>query len=515
MIIVDDLNAEQLTAMGQEERKDIFDGFIKAYAKSLDTTSLSLKSGMYNPSLGQDFTQSVSSRSSAPTQSEIEKYLKRPDKYGANLRQISNYFEDTIMQYKRAADHFKKILTFRYDLRLTQDYEEDEFETVKNSRNRCNLFLRDFGVPYHSKMIFDKSITNGGGFFYLKKNEDFYTLIEMPIDYCYITGNWDRGFTYAVDLTWFDKYQGMKDAVPEMYDYYELFLEAKRINSPKKNKLQYYPVPIERGFVFTFGVNDTYMVPPLTGTFRDANAIFTYKNLLMQRTALETWKVVAQKIPLNKDDVPILSGEQAQIFVDFAQSVLPSGTAVFATPMEIHEVDFSNGASSQNNITGMGEELYWRSVGVNGSLMDASDKSSATMRYSLMNDEGFVDSIYQQMSDFINLQLRLISRKFRFTVKFYGNRYLEEEQLKTYKDVITTMNGPVGKAYALMGYEPFEVTSNLKLENDLGIKDMMKPIISGYQQNSDNDDNSKEIEELTDSGLQTRDDDLNQNREGS
>jgi hypothetical protein len=259
------------------------------------------------------------------------------------------------------------------------------------------------------------------------------------------------------------------------------------------------------------------MIPPLTPIFKDATAIMTYKNLLLQRTALDTWKVIAQKIPLDKNNVPIFNGEQAQMFVEFIQSVLPDGTAVFATPMETQEIDFSNGATGQDNITGRGEELFWRSAGVNGSLMDSSDKSSATMKYSLMNDAGFVEQIYQMFEDFINLQLRLLSRKYRFTVKFYGNRYFDLEDAKAYKEVVIGTNGLLGKMYALMGYEPFEVLPTIKLENALQLKDNLTPIISGSQMSGDDIEakagaKTKSDLDIGDSGLQTRDNDSNAKR---
>ena len=515
MILIDDLKADELVKMTDTEKKGIWSGFTTAYARCM-RDSVNGNNGLsgYNPQAGQSALNSVSSTSYMPTSSEVEKYLKNPESYSKQLREISNYFDMTIMQYKRTMSHFRKVLSFRYDLRLLQDYEKEELVSVKNANKRCNDFLRDFNVPYHTKMIMDKVVVNGGGFYYLQKTNDYTTLLEMPVDFCYVTGRWDRGLTYAIDLTFFDRYINMKRILPEMYEYYKVFMDARDCNASNSKMLQYYAVPIEDGFVFTFDANDVYMIPPFSGIFRDATAIFTYKNLLMQRTALETWKVIAQKIPLDKNDVPILSGEQAQIFVDFAQSVLPSGTAVFATPMEIHEVDFSKGASGQNNITGMGEELFWRSVGVNGGLMDATDKSSATMKYSLINDESFADNIYQQMADFINLQLRISSRKYRFGVKFYGNKYLEEETIKLYKDALTTTNGLVGKLYGLMGYEPFEVLPNLKLENDLGYKDNMLPIIAGYQQSEGDESGRKEkdVSNLTDSGLETRDSGSNSDR---
>jgi len=503
--------AKAISAMTPKEQEKIMDEFVKDYAQSLNR-SLGSVNNMYNPNLGNNMVQSMTGGSfSIPSSTDIERWLKQPDAYSSELRKVSQYYEQTIMQYQRSVDHFKKILTFRYDLRLQQSfktYDEETKASIINAQRRCGEFLRDFDMPYHTSYAMDRAIVNGGAFFYFQNNEDFKSLIEMPIDYCYITGRWDRGFTYAVDLSFFDKFAGLQETMPEMYEYYKIFADAREVNLPDMNMYQYYAVPVESSFVLTFGTSDSQMIPPLTGTFRDATAIFTYKNLLMQKTALDTWKVIAQEIPLNKDNVPILNGKQAQIFVDFAQQVLPEGTANFATPMKVKEIDLSGGSATQNNIVGRGEELFWRSAGINGTIMDSADKSSATARFSLMNDEGFVEQIYRQFEAFINLQLRLVSKTIRFGIKLYGNRYLEDEQIKVYKDVLTTSNGLIGKFYGLMGYEPFEVEPNLQLESMLGYKELLVPIIAGYQQTNPEETGAKkkELADLTQSGLNSRDD---------
>lgn len=513
-----ELTTNGLNEMSGEERKQIYDDFIKQYAKSITSTLKRINANnVYNPMLGKEILKSISSSSKMPTSTDIESWLKDPRKYASQLRGVDKYFNESVMQYKRTTNHLEKILTFRYDMRLTTDFEEDEADDVIKATKKVWNYLRDFGVPYHSAMVMNRVVHNGGGFFYYQDANDYKTLIEMPIDYCYITGRWDRGYTFAIDLNWFADKSYLKETVPEIYAYYETFLEMKKLNLNRKSlaDYQYYPVPVEKGFVFTFDNNSVDMIPPLTPVFKDATAIMTYKNLLMQRTALDTWKVIAQQIPLDKNDTPIFSGEQAEMFIDFIQSVLPDGTAVFATPMETKEVDFSSGASSKDNIVGRGEELFWRSAGVNGGLMDASDKSSATMKYSLINDEGFVDTVYQQFADFINLQLRVVSRKYRFLVKFYGNRYTEKDDAKEYKEFVVGANGTLGKLYALWGYEPFEVLPTMKLENALKYKELSLPIISGSQMSGKQDGSGapeKSDSQIGDAGMQTRDNDSNMKR---
>jgi len=514
----DKLTVDKVLAMSTEKREEMYDNFTKKYSANLSSTINRINSknlGSYSPQIGNNKLQQISGMQRPPTQEELDRWLKSPHSNQANLRKASNYLDIAIMQYKRALDHFSKISTFRYDLRLQSDFELKDKSTVLNSRGRILDFLRDFGIKHHSTLVMDKIMKEGVAFYYFETSGDFNSMLELPTDYCYITGTWDRGFTFAIDLTFFDTMVGMEGTMPEIYEYYKTFIKMREISKGDKSveKLRYYAVPIEKGFCFTFGLGDETPLPPLSGIFRDANRILQYKNLLMQKTALETWKIIGQKIPIHKDDqVPILTPEQAQMFVDFVQEVLPDGTAVFATPMDFEVLELNDG-NGKDNITGRGEESYWRSVGINGTMMDAGDKSATTLLYSLVNDQAFVEQMYTQFENFINLQLRLISKKYIFGIKLYGNRYTEDSDIKLYKDLCATVNAPVGKLYGLMGYEPFEVVSTIKLENLLDIKEMSLPIIAGSQQSGDGEVGAtkKDTSELTESGTQTRDNDSNKN----
>lgn len=518
-ITFSELTADTIMEMSAKDRKVMYDNFLQKYSSSLNSAITKINSSNmsgYSPQIGNSQLQQISGTKKAPTQEEIEKWLRNPDSNDKNLRKVSNYLDTAIMQYKRALDHFEKISTFRYDLRLQSDFEIADKKTVLNSRQRVLDFLRDFSMKHHSTLVMDKIMREGVAFYYFDTTGNFNSLVELPTDYCHITGTWDRGFTFALDLTFFDTMVGMKNTMPEIYEYYKTFVKMREISRGDKSvdKLQYYAIPIEKGFCFTFELGDTTPLPPLTGVFRDANRILQYKNLLMQKTSLETWKIIGQKIPIHKtDQVPILTPDQAQLFVDFVQEVLPDGTAVFATPMDFEVLELSDG-NGKDNITGRGEESYWRSVGVNGTMMDAGDKSATTLEYSLVNDQAFVEQMYTQFENFINLQLRLISRKYVFGIKLYGNRYTEERDIKLYKELCATVNAPVGKLYGLMGYEPFEVVPTIKLENLLDIKELSLPIIAGSQQSGEESTagaKKKDASDLTSSGAQTRDNDSNKN----
>ena len=500
-----------------KEQWAVWSEAVNAYSESIlnniNRINVISSNGMYSPVQGQNILQQVNMNPRVPTQTELTTWLTNPPKYQKHLRDVSAFLDGAIMQYKRTLDHFAKILTFRQELTAaTEPTSAEENKTFLKSRIRCLDYLRKFNLNYQRHMIMPKIIRDGGFFAYFVEDDNFVNVIEIPSDYAYITGRWQWGWTYAVDLTWFDRLNGAEETMPELYHYYKIFVEMREagISGSALAYYQYFPVPVEDGTYFTFDLLVAENVPPFIGIFKDALEINNYKALLKQKSALETWKIIAQRIPLDDKGLPQIPVSLAEKFIALTQSVLPKGTSTFSSPMEIKELNFSNG-QNQNNITGIGEQLFWRSVGVNGSLMDLGDKSAASLRLSLINDGAFVEHIYSQFENYINLKFMIISRKFIFKLKLFGNRYTDKEDAKEYANMVSTQNMPAGKLFGYAGYEPYEVIPTLKMEKLLKIKDLMRPLESPFQQSQKEEAGRKpkDESELKKSGEVQRDNDSN------
>ena len=174
----------------------------------------------YNPPTSQDYTQDINISPRLPELSDLKKYLSRPSVYQKQLRDISQYLQNTIMQYQRTTDYLTKILAMNSDLRsLDVPENKEEIETWKNSYRRCKDFLKNFNARYQFSLVTQKIAEEGGFFAYLQEKEHFATLIEIPSDWCYITGRWDLGWTYAIDLTYYDQLIGIVEVTPELSSY--------------------------------------------------------------------------------------------------------------------------------------------------------------------------------------------------------------------------------------------------------------------------------------------------------
>jgi len=471
------------------------DNFTQQYAISLKQTINQLNAlnerGFYNPLQGQDYTQSVNISPLVPTQTQLTEWLKNPSRNQKSLRDVSQFLDGAIMQYKRSIKHFASILTYRYDLRPLSRLpkEADNKKEYLSSMDTCNNLLRKLNVKYQmEKMVWDV-MQSGVAYYYIKDTPNFRTLYPLPKDFCYITGFWDCGYTFALDLTFFDRAVGLGETIPEFYEAYKFFIQMRELGvaGDRLKRFQYYPVPIENSYVFTFDPLHADTSPPLKGVFKDAFEILSYKDLLKQKTVLDTVTLLFQQIPYDQDSKKfIMEYSEAAKIVAATQALLPKGVRTLASPFKGEQFNFSQ-SQSMNNISGLGESLYWQSIGVNATIMGGETKNALVLKYSLESDMSFVDHLYQQISNFINWQLMLASRKYIWSVKFFGSRYSEAEERKEYQTAVVSANMPVTKLLAYWDIEPFEIMPLLDLENELKIKEKLLPIISGSQMSGKDD----------------------------
>ncbi len=469
--------------------REYMENFSQQYAMSLKQTINQLnvlnESGFYNPVQGQDYIQSLNISPLIPTQAQLTEWLKNPSRNQKALRDVSQFLDGAIMQYKRSIKHFSSILTYRYDLRPLSRVpkDADDKKEYLSSMNTCNNLLKKLNIKYQmEKMVWDV-MQSGVSFYYIKDTNNFRTLYPLPKDYCYITGFWDYGYTFALDLSFFDRAVGLGEVIPEFYEAYKFFIQMRELGvaGDRLKRFQYYPVPVENSYVFTFDPLHADTSPPLKGVFKDAFEILSYKDLLKQKTVLDTVTLLFQQIPYDTDSKKfIMEYNEASKIVAATQQLLPKGVRTLASPFKGEQFNFSQ-AQNMNGIIGVGDSLFWSSIGINATLMGGETKSALVLKYSLESDMSFIDHLYQQISNFINWQLMLASRKYNWQVKFFGNRYSEAEERKDYQNAVASANMPITKLLAYWDIEPFEIMPLLELEKELGIKEKLLPIIAGSQ----------------------------------
>jgi hypothetical protein len=466
------------------------------------------KSASYNPPTGEDYTRDINISVKEPTIESLKSWLKNPSMNSKALIGASQYMLNTIMQYKRITDYSAKMMIFNSELIPANTPKKGEIKTWDNGLDRCNDVLRKFKHRYEFGKVMKKVIEEGGMFTYVNRAPEIMSLVELPTEWCYITGRWDWGYTYAVDLNYFDQFRGLVNVTPEIVNYYKEFIAMRGAGATgsKLAQYQYYPVPVQDGYVFVFNPLRAELIPPYSATMIDGITILDFKNMLKQQMALDTVAIIAQIIPKDKEGKPIIDAVIAQKIVNATATILPKQTATFSTPFDIEKISFG-GSQNQNNWIGTGEDMFWNTSGATN-IMNGEINNAAAVKYSMINDFGFVDHMYHQCENFMNIQLWVASSTYRFNIKYSGNRYTLQEDIKDYTSRVAGANMPISKLYAMEGYEPYEVDPMIFMEKHKKRREVM-PLVPASQAGglSDNKGGApkKAVSEMTDSGIKTSD----------
>ena len=283
---------------------------------------------------------------------------------------------------------------------------------------------------------------------------------------------------------------------------------------------QYYPIPVEYGLFICSDRVYPQVTPPFLGVFESALNIEDYNDLLKQRTQLDNTKIIVQKVPITSKGELLVDYDSLEVLIDGSFDAIPSRTATIGTPLELDVLNFDN-SPNRNNIEGLGTKLYWDSVGVNGALLNGSQTNNQIALYSLLNDAGFVDHLYVQFQNFVDLRLMILQRKNSSTyysrVNFFGNRYTDDKDKEKEFGFVSSANNVITKALAY-SYHPQEVSP--KLLEDKMIKEMLTPIVLGSQMTQEEAESSdkgtgapeKDATDLTPDGQKTREGEANENR---
>ena len=493
--------------------------FTMSLNRAIDRMTSTNETGTYNPYLGEQFLQEIMMSPQKVDNKRLATILAHPHKYAKTLRDFAQYLENNIMQYMRTVDYFASMLTYRYE-RIPLDNADvikklGRQEEYIDSMYKVDKYLQKFKLKEKFHAISSNVVSQGACFYYIKETPKATVMVELPKDYCTITGKGEYGWTFGINLMFFDKFNGLKDVIPELYEQYKIFCIMRDAKHPDTANHVFYQVPPEIGWCFCFDENRPDQSPPLKQLFKDTLAIVDYKDLLRTKVMLDTVMMLIQEIPLDKDtNRPMMTRAEAEDYVAMTQSNLPVGVKTTATPLKCDLKNFSS-AQTQNNIIGLGDANFYNSAGVSPILFGGESKSSLALSYSTLVDYGFVEHLYNQYMNFINFRLRQVSSKYRWEILMYGNKYTENEDIKTRQTLVQSLNMPMSCLSSYL-YEPWQYDNMVALEGMLKTKENTQPILAGSQMSSDDIGNASgrpesDAKDLKESGEITREHDSNAN----
>lgn len=529
---------------------------VKSVLKKLTVDTLKTADyGSYSPIFGEQLVNELYPQSVPYTREKIRTLLKDAEKNSFQIRQAAEYVRNNILQFERVEQYFISLFSFKYYLIPKKSIKK--FTDLKKSKEKVYKFLESLRIKEQFPRITADVIKNGCGFYLFSKKGDMFDFLRLPIDQCRITGVRNTfGMCFEVDAFYFQRLYDLGMVTPEIYSYYKDLIESKmspaekddngKIRRDENGELRrrigksseriFIPISPLHGCCITADPYKGTKLPLLSALLPDSLDILEYKNIQKQKSILETWCIIPQVIPYEEVEKPKVPLQLAKQTIAMLQSALPQGVVTFSTPLEVQNPITLQSSNTQENITGLGEQNFFSAVGIAGNIMGVGEaKNQAALDFSNLTDFGFVSYLYGQFDSIVNLLIMIYVNENDWKVKFFGNTYRHEKEVKDASSMFSTNNLPAEYLGANLGFEPQEFEYMLELGDKSKLKDLMKPLVSQFQQSSNqsvstnstkkNDSNSNastdtggrpelDSDELSDGGEQARQDETNANRKG-
>ena len=450
---------------------------------------------------------------------DLRQYLENPTNYEVQLRNISWYLITRSQIYYRLIKYYSNM--FRLDARsvippfsLT---EENDKDSILESYQSTLEILEKMNLQYEFLKVYCNCLIQDVfyGVVYFDENSDQKTsmfFLPLPADYCRIQGIFPNGnFAFAMDMSYFKRNKELLEIWGEPFTSMQKEYE--------KTGVKYVLCPQEYSVCLKFRAEDTEMIlPPFAGLFSALLGLQELEDIQAIASEQEIYKLLVATIPLiNGADNPDEFAVNPQLAVDYFNKLvdaLPNYTDAVITPIPIDYVSFNNDtvASDVSKVQNATKTVL-NTAGGSQVLNSATINNSSSAEAALKLDTEFaISSLLPQtemwVNYFISLYVKNPSKVKFFEVSTYTIKQFRDELLENSNNGI-----PNKLAIASMsGFSEKDTMALNFLEEDiLGLSEKLKPLSSSFTQTGNNKSGGqeKDIDELSDAGERTRDEDLN------
>ena len=501
----------------KEETREQFAKSLTKNLKALSRISqLDTHNGTYQPMLSQTMFQQININPRVASSEQLEEWIMQPSRYDEQIRNLSQYLNYAVGQYNSLISIANTSKAYNYVLvpteyDISKEPKEDYMERYKLA---CET-LRKLNVKTQMQKVDLQVMFDGVAFYYIERTTEEITLYQLPSEYCYIVAPWAFGYRFAFDLMYFNDYVSIGGiAFPELKAAYQKLVDARKagLEGEELASIQYYVFEPDKGWCFTFDPVHPDKVAPFASSMLSALDVLSYRQLIKNKAIFELYKVLALKIPLQKDNQKMaITYEEASAIRNVIQAQLPENVTCFASPFDSDSID-TNQVDNLNDLVNLGSDTFASSSGLNEALFGGGDMKQATALqfcYSVFFQR-VSQAMYRQYENFINWVLRRECGN-KFAIHMFGSTARPQDDINMYSNIAKSNNFGYEYLFAAMGLEPFSTLSMLQLEDKLDYRSLMKPIESMFQTTKSGGSSGdvgrpkKNESDLAESGARSRD----------
>lgn len=426
-------------------------------------------------------TSSSSVRYSTYTRENVTTYLSNPYRYHKDLQKMSNYLYDNSAHYRRLVNYFARMATLDH---YVEPYGLDTSKTI-NEKTFRNNYLKavDLLELMNIKFEFGKAMLSAwklGTFYgYELSTKDSYFIMELPYDYCQISGISDGVFTFSFDVSYFERNAGQLLTYPK--EFVSMFNSYKNGSKPK-----WQEVDPTKSVCLKINMDSYYDIPPFAGVFADIFDIEDYKELRKMEAVMGNYKFIVEKIPLRasseKNNDFLVDLTTVNLFHNKTASLLPDEIGLFSTPFDVQTLEFNKDTSSVDGVANAERDFYSGS-GTNQMLFNGQNSSQASLTKSINVDEAEVFFVLRQIERIVDTKVKNeVKGSYKFRVKILDNTIFNEVQNTELLLKNAQFGLPVKTMLcASLGLTPSATVAMSYLENDiLALADKFIPLMSSH-----------------------------------
>lgn len=441
----------------------------------------------------------------------VKSYIQNISSNESNLRNLSRYLFYRSQIYYRLCKYYanQADLSIRSVIPQYSLLEENDKESILQSYNETLEVLDSMNLQYEFFKTYIVCLREDVfyGCAYYTEGEGMF-ILPLNADYCKIAGLYeDSSFAFAMDMTYFKKNS-------ELLEYWgEPFQSMWSAYESTNEKWQIMPENFSVCLKFRSEDWET-VVPVMTPIFLSLIDLMDMADYQAIQEASNIYKLIwleMKTLGEDVDDWAVDPNIMIQYFNRMLDEALPDYISAAIVPGELHEINFPDDAASDVTKVEKATKEILNTAGGAQILNLNSASNSVSFKYGVQSDSKFaLSSLIPQTQAIINRLLKgYLSNPCKVKL-FEVSIYQKDDFRKTILE--SCQNGLPNKLLlnSINGISEKDTLAMNFLEEDiLNLSERLKPFSTSYTQSNKNGKQEKDDSELTDAGLRTKDEDLN------
>lgn len=444
------------------------------------------------------------------TKEDYRTYIENPKSNEVNLRNMSRYFYLVSTAYRRLCKYYAEIPLLYWTVIPQTDLQKpDNPDKVKKNYQKVLTLLNNMNMQHEFRKLLTVAWREDVAYGYIYSSTDSWFIDLLDPDYCRIVQVEDGCLNFAFDFSYYDRRSWkLESADPDLQRMYQLYR-----NDIQNMRWQL----LDSKKTICIKVNDdslTEVVPPMSGIFEDLIDLLDYRSLLRNREEIQNYVLLLQRVPIDDNsegvDNFLLDMDTVIQFDAKLQASVPDQVGVATTPMEITPIQFKNDTPEVDLLSKATRSMF-DNAGTSQMLFNSDKSGKVGLDASIHTDEMMAFEVMRQLERWVRRYIKQNVSGSKFIFNFLDiSPFNKDSFISTQRDLATIGVPNKLTLCAANGMNPLETFSAAYFENDvMNIIDSFVPLNTSFTQSSAESEPGRpqmDESELSDSGMQTRDD---------